>query len=631
MSLRDRIAARLWGYDFFISYQWSTGGKYAMALAARLRERGLDCFLDRAEFAAGDDWKIEARRALDRTQRLVVVANPEAMRESAAVRREVEIFTARNQRIVLITFDRPYTEDERKDIPTLAMISASCLSATETAPVTAGEPSKAVVDRLVQTHDLIRRKRLRRGIVAGVIATLSVMLAVSIVLGLGAYYAQQREKRARLGEEARRLVEVAHRQRGERGPTLDDSLASARAAYLAARAGGKDTAGAAAAIEAALALTPEPLGAPWTPPSLGGPDDYRLEVEGSSVVLRLRDVVGDPYAMVARFDAAARAWSEVRRFDAATSQGFIALPGPRWLVTGPDERPRVWDVTTGAVRELPFAHSGELHAPSRFLALSADGDVALSAAGDALVTWRLDAAPPVRTDVGAEVGFGHHLSPSGRWIIVEADGGTALRFVDTTDPKNARTFELVRGGGHLHVAAVVGDAVVAWWENNQVAMTAGGPRGSLPNSQSAVWNLGSFEVTQQDGVLRADAQELAYAPVSAEGNPALAVLGDGEPAIILDLESRVSLILGTPELAGDTGTFSPDGLRFLCLHADGTARLWDLSRPAREVLRYAPETPLAQAAFLSPDIVLTRDTAGALQAWTTTRTTRTVEQVVAGP
>ena len=81
-----RFANKFWGYDFFVSYNWASGGTYAVSLAERLRERGYDCFLDQSEFAAGDDWRREAQKALRNTQRLVVVATRDAIVESEAVR-----------------------------------------------------------------------------------------------------------------------------------------------------------------------------------------------------------------------------------------------------------------------------------------------------------------------------------------------------------------------------------------------------------------------------------------------------------------------------------------------------------------------------------------------------------------
>jgi hypothetical protein len=47
----------VFGYDFFISYAWSDGATYAAALAARLEDKRFAVFLDRAKYAAGDDWK----------------------------------------------------------------------------------------------------------------------------------------------------------------------------------------------------------------------------------------------------------------------------------------------------------------------------------------------------------------------------------------------------------------------------------------------------------------------------------------------------------------------------------------------------------------------------------------------
>ena len=51
----QRIKDRLWGYDFFISYQWSSGGQYAVNLAQRLRDKDYDVFRDRSDYATGDE------------------------------------------------------------------------------------------------------------------------------------------------------------------------------------------------------------------------------------------------------------------------------------------------------------------------------------------------------------------------------------------------------------------------------------------------------------------------------------------------------------------------------------------------------------------------------------------------
>lgn len=47
----QRLKDWLFGYDFFISYHWNSGGAYAVNLAQALRDRGFDVFLDRADYA----------------------------------------------------------------------------------------------------------------------------------------------------------------------------------------------------------------------------------------------------------------------------------------------------------------------------------------------------------------------------------------------------------------------------------------------------------------------------------------------------------------------------------------------------------------------------------------------------
>ena len=84
-SWLQRVRDWLWGYDFFVSYHWASGGPYAVNLAQRLRDAKYDVFLDRAEYAMGDDWKKVGAYALSNTQRLILVANREAVTDSKPV------------------------------------------------------------------------------------------------------------------------------------------------------------------------------------------------------------------------------------------------------------------------------------------------------------------------------------------------------------------------------------------------------------------------------------------------------------------------------------------------------------------------------------------------------------------
>ena len=74
-SLFRRLLDFVFGYDFFVSYSWSDGADYAAALAHRLETEGFAVFLDRTNYAAGDDWKTVGAWTLRRTGQLILVGS----------------------------------------------------------------------------------------------------------------------------------------------------------------------------------------------------------------------------------------------------------------------------------------------------------------------------------------------------------------------------------------------------------------------------------------------------------------------------------------------------------------------------------------------------------------------------
>ena len=102
-SLLRRLLGFVFGHDFFISYSWSDGAAYAAALAARLKAHGFEVFLDRADYASGDNWKEVGARTLRHTGQLILVGSPAAT-QSDPVIREVEIFSKTGRHIVPIDF-----------------------------------------------------------------------------------------------------------------------------------------------------------------------------------------------------------------------------------------------------------------------------------------------------------------------------------------------------------------------------------------------------------------------------------------------------------------------------------------------------------------------------------------------
>ncbi len=185
-----RLRDLLWGYDFFISYHWASGGAYAVNLAARLQEKGYDVFLDRGEYAMGDDWKKVGEVALRNTQRLVLIATREAVFESAPVRREVILFTGRNRHVIPIFFGDIFASEEQADPgkhDVLERLPDATLYIQDTPEHLPVGPGDSVIEQLINTHRTMRRRKLRQTIT---VATVSVLLAFSLVATVSAIRAR---------------------------------------------------------------------------------------------------------------------------------------------------------------------------------------------------------------------------------------------------------------------------------------------------------------------------------------------------------------------------------------------------------------------------------------------------------
>ena len=195
-TLRGKVASWLWGYDYFISYHWKSGGSYADALADHLRKRKYDVFLDRVEYAMGDDFREVGRRALRNTKRLVLVATREAVTVSEPVAREVAAFTSRRRQIIPIVFG---SADEavpgaiagldRTTNRVLAHIPETRLYIREMPDRLQTGPSDEVINQLTRTYRLMRRREIRKAALGG-------FLVVLVAFGLFAVWSRNKAKDA---------------------------------------------------------------------------------------------------------------------------------------------------------------------------------------------------------------------------------------------------------------------------------------------------------------------------------------------------------------------------------------------------------------------------------------------------
>ncbi len=168
----------LWGDDFFISYHWDSGGTYAVALAQRLRDLHYAVFLDRAEYAMGDDWREVGEVKLRNSQHLILIATRSAVTESLPVEREVEIFTSKGRQVIPITFAGQLEGIDRQHHKVLQRITESHLHISEELDSLEQGPTASAIETLKHTHGVLRRRNIR---------AILLLIPVTLVLAAAAY------------------------------------------------------------------------------------------------------------------------------------------------------------------------------------------------------------------------------------------------------------------------------------------------------------------------------------------------------------------------------------------------------------------------------------------------------------
>jgi TIR domain len=657
-SLWRTLANRIWGYDFFLSYNWASGGSYAVSLAERLRDRGFDCFLDQSEFAAGDDWRNEAAHALGNTGRLVVIATHKAIADSEAVRHEIELFTRRSDRVIPIVFGRRFSEAEQRQYPTLQRIPDSTIDLVEDEARLNQGPSETILKQLIQAHRLVRRRAMRAGMVTGALAALAIFLAVALVFWALAASARDAERTQKLLAQSAELVNKADLLRETEGPKLETSLRNAETAYRNSRLANEPSDQALQAYRQARVLMPEPIGSPWMP--FGTPVSVRLRATGRRLVVYHQDSPkdGDPFALVVELDGETKQWRVVRNFTtgehgkiATNRYGPIdAMASPRWLLTQKSGQVTIWNVS-GPATDPPHARMAcgqpvGSDGSIEMVAIDRDAGHALVRCGDQLTVRGLGASPspPVKLPPDAPRFARYAISPSGKKIAWARQNEFAV--VSTGDWRQTLNYPITAGGGHPHSVQFIGpghqedQAVFVSWSANQVQARPTGARRDAPSNQAGIWALAGPDALNQDTMVtppditlvRANPFNIVFSDSASE--PSLAVVDPENPVQWLDLESQISFTLGAAAGPGTRARF--DGKAILIVHADGTARLWNLDS-RRELLRFTAKAGevVDDAVFLTvrtgnaqTRAVVTVDGSGVLQAWTSKRNPARVEDAL---
>jgi hypothetical protein len=334
----------------------SDGSAYATALSRRLQAQGFEVFLDRANYATGDDWKQIGTWTLRRTSQLVLVGSPAALYSDPVIR-EIAIFSGTKRRIVPIDFGGSL--EWQQSVSRLAkFLPPQILRIKEPTTALNSGPSDATVASIRQTFDLVRQDKKRLRVVT---IALAVTLALAIAAGAFGYFAQQERV-------------IADQKTIEAQSQRDDARRN-QASALAALSNVALLADPTRAVKLALAAWPRrpedrtpklavtmtALGA--TVVQLREREIFRGHEDGVSSAAFSPD--GTP-VVTASVDNTARLW------DAATGKQIAVLrghednvqsavfspDGTRVVTACADKTARLWDAATGALVAVLRGHEG---------------------------------------------------------------------------------------------------------------------------------------------------------------------------------------------------------------------------------------------------------------------------------
>lgn len=199
-KILTRLVDYLFGYDFFISYCWKDGREYAVALHNNLQELGFNCFLDSSDYAKGDHWRNQGKRALKKTSRLILIVTPEALK-SEPVNNELRIFTELGRRILPIDINNTLSNLNGSG-NFQKYLNAEILRITDLVTATKQGPSEHVVTEITNTFELIRQDTKRLRAVSVVAVVFFVVSVIAASLGFVAENRRVLEKKARTEAEA---------------------------------------------------------------------------------------------------------------------------------------------------------------------------------------------------------------------------------------------------------------------------------------------------------------------------------------------------------------------------------------------------------------------------------------------